>query len=161
VTRAAIDAGTTDLGAADVVATDAGSCIPECAAPPPGCHYEGPVSCSPPSCGRLVCADAGSEIVCGAGGGGSFPSFDRSCRAAGDCTVAVHQTDCCGNSRAMGINASQRAAFDRAEAVCRPMYPRCGCPAHPPVTDDGAAADFSTPIPVECRAGTCTTYQRL
>lgn len=155
-----IDAGTTDLGAADVGAPDAEPCVPECAAPPPGCRYEGPISCDPPSCGRLVCPDAGAEIVCGASGGGTFPTFDRSCRASGDCAVAVHQTDCCGNSRAMGIDASQRDAFERAEAVCRPMYPRCRCPARPPVTDDGATSDSSTTIPVECRAGTCTTYQR-
>lgn len=155
-----IDAGATDLGAADTGAPDTEPCVPECAAPPPGCRYEGPVSCDPPSCGRLVCADAGVEIVCGAGGGGTFPDFDRRCGAATDCVVAVHQTDCCGNSRATGINAGQRDAFDRAEAVCRPMYPACNCPARAPITDDGASADRSTAIPVECRAGICTTFGR-
>lgn len=146
-----------DAGATDVPRD---TCIPECPAPPPGCHYEGPISCSPPSCGRLVCADAGTEIRCGAGGGGSFPTFDRSCRASSDCYVAIHQTDCCGNSRAMGINASQRDAFERAEMICQPMYPRCGCPARPPVTDDGMTATFSSMIPVECRSGICTTFVR-
>lgn len=156
----AIDAGARDVGSPDVGVPDAAPCVPECAEPPPGCRYEGPTSCDPPSCGRLVCADAGSEIRCGAGGEGFFPSFDRSCRATTECVVAVHQTDCCGNSRATGINAAQREAFDAAEAICRPMYPGCGCAARPPVTDDGEVAGFSTAIPVECRAGVCTTFRR-
>jgi hypothetical protein len=132
-------------------------CAVECAAPPPGCHYEGPVSCTPPSCPRLVCADAGAPIVCG-GSVGSFPTFDRSCNVASDCFVATHQTDCCGNSRAMGLNVSQRAAFQSAEAICAPMYPACGCPARPPVADDGNVGTFSTMIAVDCRSGLCTSY---
>lgn len=154
------DAGVTDLGAADAGAPDAEPCVIDCAAPPPGCRYEGPITCEPPSCGRLVCADAGAEIVCGASDRGSFPTFDRSCGAATDCVVALHQTDCCGSRRAMGINAGQRDAFNRAEAVCRPMYRECGCPAGIPTTDDGASADPFTTIPVECRTGTCTTFRR-
>ena len=133
------------------------TCSVECAAPPPGCHYEGPVSCTPPSCPRLVCADAGAPIACG-GSVGTFPTFDRSCNAPSDCFVATHQTDCCGNSRAMGLNASQRTAFEAAEAICAPMYPACGCPARPPVADDGSVGNFSTMIAVDCRAGLCTSY---
>jgi hypothetical protein len=146
--RACVDAGPPDVG----------PCLIDCAAPPPGCHYEGPVVCSPPSCGRLVCVDAGAPIVCGGSMAESFPSFDRSCGAAADCFVATHQTDCCGNSRAMGLRASERAAFDAAEAVCRPMFPGCGCPARPPVADDGNTGTFSDTIAVECRAGVCTSY---
>ena len=117
-------------------------------------------SCGPNGsvqCTLLACVDAGPPIVCG-GSVGSFPSFDRTCRAATDCFVGTHQTDCCGNSHAMGLNVSQRAAFEAAEAICEPMYPRCGCPARPPVTDDGVIGTFSSVMSVDCRAGLCTSY---
>lgn len=38
---------------------DAGPCMVECAAPPPGCSYVGPVTCDPPRCPMLECSDAG------------------------------------------------------------------------------------------------------
>ncbi len=134
------------------------TCVIDCPAPPPGCHYEGVVSCMPPSCGTLVCPDAGAPVVCGAGGGGSFPMFDRRCTAASDCTIAVHQTDCCGNSHALGIRADQRMAFTAAETTCDGMYPRCGCPARPTVADDGMVAIPPATLAVDCRVGVCTTF---
>ena len=133
------------------------TCATECAAPPPGCHYEGPSSCSPPTCPRLVCGDAGAPIVCLAHGVGSFPTFDRSCHNDIDCFVAMHQTDCCGSIVAMGLSASQRVAFDAAERVCEGMYPPCMCAPHPPLADDGRYGTVET-VAARCGAGVCTSF---
>jgi len=175
----------------DVVAdavTDA--CRVECPMPPPGCRYEGPITCSPRSCGTLVCTDAGLDavpgdvadagldavsgdvpdgatgdasgdaaIVCGAGGG-SFPTFRQDCAQDSDCIVAVHQTDCCGNQRGLGLHRSQREAFDAAEAICRPMYPRCGCPTRGILCDDERWTFDPSSVGVACRSNRCTTFVR-
>ncbi|MBK6533738.1 MAG: hypothetical protein IPF99_30375 [Deltaproteobacteria bacterium] len=171
----AVSVPSTDSGVADV--PDAPTDVPVVADLGAGCRLSdgsfcavgascpSPDRCNTCSCGPdgsvqctlRACVDAGAPIVCG-GSVGSFPTFDRSCNAASDCFVARHQTDCCGNSRAMGLNVSQRAAFEAAEAICAPMYPACGCPARPPVADDGNVGNFSTMIAVDCRAGLCTSY---
>lgn len=163
------------VDAADAAADVAADlCMIECPAPPPGCRYEGPVTCSPRSCGTLVCADAGADaaadapadaagdvpISCSGSGAASFPTFSSACGADGDCAVAVHQTDCCGNQRGLGIVASQRAAFEAAEAVCRPMYPRCGCPTRGILCDDEQWTFSADMVGVACRAGRCTTFVR-
>ena len=107
-------------------------------------------------------ADAAGDvpIVCSGSGAASFPTFSSACGADGDCAVAVHQTDCCGNQRGLGIVASQRAAFEAAEAVCRPMYPRCGCPTRGILCDDERWAFTADAVGVACRAGRCTTFVR-
>ena len=133
------------------------TCAIECAAPPPGCHYEGPSSCSPPTCPRLVCGDAGAPIVCLGHGVGSFPTFDRSCHTDTDCFVAMHQTDCCGSIVAMGLSASQRVAFEAAETLCDRMYPSCACDPRPPFADDGRSGSAAT-IAVRCDAGVCGSF---
>ncbi|MFO0601713.1 MAG: hypothetical protein U0324_01005 [Polyangiales bacterium] len=143
-------------------------CMIECAAPPPGCRYEGPVTCVPRSCGTLVCpADAGADApaadVAGDGAvacGASFPTFRQDCAGDSDCVVAIHQTDCCGNQRGLGLHGSQRAAFDAAEAVCRPMFPRCGCPTRGVLCDDDRWSIDPATIGVACRANRCTTFVR-
>jgi hypothetical protein len=35
------------------------SCSPDCAAPPPGCRFDGEPTCDPPACPPIVCEDAG------------------------------------------------------------------------------------------------------
>jgi hypothetical protein len=105
-------------------------------------------------------ATADAAISCSGGGAASFPVFSSACNTAADCVVAVHQTDCCGNQRGLGLNASQRAAFDAAEAVCRPMYPRCGCPTRGILCDDERWTFGADMIGVDCRAGRCTTFVR-
>lgn len=99
-------------------------------------------------------SDAG--IACGA----TFPTFADACGRDVECAVAVHQTDCCGNQRGLGITASQRAAFDAAEAVCRPMFPRCGCPTQGILCDDDRRTFDPTAIAVTCVAGRCRTSVR-
>jgi hypothetical protein len=156
-----VDAGPDASDASADVSPDV--CNVECARPPVGCRYEGPVTCSPPSCGRIVCTDAATDvatdtspIVC-SGGTSTFPTFDNRCTSSGDCVVAVHQSDCCGNNQALGIHRSQQAAFDAAEAVCRPMYPRCGCPTRGILADDDRWTFTRENIAATCRAGMCTT----
>ena len=62
--------------------------------------------------------------------------------------------------RGLGIVASQRAAFEAAEAVCRPMYPRCGCPTRGILCDDERWTFGADMVGVACRAGRCTTFVR-
>lgn len=162
------------------------SCGITCPAPPPGCRYAGRPTCSPPSCGTLVCEDASVDatadvaqdtvidvapdvsadvapdtsgdaaVACGA----SFPTFDSTCAAASDCVVVIHQTDCCGNLRGLGLRGNQRAAFDAAEAVCRPLFPRCGCPTRGILADDMMWTFAAESVGVACTAGRCTTFVR-
>src|SRR5690606_36562188 len=71
-------------------------------------------------------SDAGSDASAGAC---DFTGdLERGCTNDARCVVAVHQTDCCGNTVAIGINHSAHDLFDAAEAVCRATYPACGCP---------------------------------
>jgi len=72
--------------------------------------------------------------------------------------MGMHQTSCCGDMAAIGINHSERERFDQAEAKCESQYPGCGCPQGPTVTDTGQQATNSSQIQVECRSGTCTTF---
>lgn len=169
-TDASTDGGAvTDAPSLDVPA----ACGIDCASPPPGCRYVGGARCS---CGTLVCDDAGihdtgtpdvatsdagapdTGVVCGGSREGSFPAFASACSVASDCVLAVHQTDCCGNTHALGIRADQQAAFTLAEQQCDRMYPGCGCPAGPTVADDGMSARPPATIAVQCTSGMCTTY---
>ncbi|MBI4815345.1 MAG: hypothetical protein HY791_03765 [Deltaproteobacteria bacterium] len=89
-----------------------------------------------------------------------FPEFDRVCLQDQDCQLAEHQIDCCGSTRALGINHAARAEFDAAEATCVSQYPLCRCAARPPVADDGASALDPANLAVECRAGECFSFVR-
>ncbi|MCA9611037.1 MAG: hypothetical protein KC619_35830 [Myxococcales bacterium] len=147
------DAGGGDAGdAMDAGGTDGGTdaCVEvECPAPPDGCHYEGFDICT--TCGTLVC-----DVMCG-GATSTFPTYDRTCTDVSECVIVDHQTDCCGAIAAMGIRADEESAFDDAEALCRGMYPACGCAAGPRTADDGTTYDGSREVRVECVAGSCTT----
>lgn len=84
-----------------------------------------------------------------------FPTFDRSCTVKEDCSVVFHQVDCCGNSEAWGINADAAKAFAEAEEICVAQYPGCGCPAGPPIADDGDPVINADFIEVACTEGQC------
>lgn len=159
-----------DVGVADVpvtrdapAVTDEGPCLVQCPQPPPGCRYVGPVECRPGGCGTLVCADAGAPdagaVMCAGGGATAFPMFDKSCRTDGDCFAALHQTDCCGNVRALGLNVSQQMAFTQAETTCRGQYPGCGCPARPP-TDEDDRTSVTGDFGARCASGACRSFAR-
>ena len=49
-------------------------------------------------------SDIGYSAVCNVSGGPTFPALGRTCAASTDCATFVHQTDCCGNSRAFGVS---------------------------------------------------------
>jgi hypothetical protein len=86
-----------------------------------------------------------------------FPTFDKTCSADADCFIAFHQTDCCGTRAALGLNSSQKAAFDAAEKTCEMQYPGCGCAQGPTTTEDGKSSVDETMIQVKCNAGMCAT----
>jgi hypothetical protein len=104
----------------------------------------------PCSCGILECP----EVCCGCETP-VFPTFDAACAGDSDCFLGLHQVDCCGTMTAIGVTASQQGAFESAEAVCRGMYPGCGCPAGPVTTEDGSICVEG--VAVHCVAGMCRT----
>lgn len=130
------------------------------------CGVQGEVACTLRAC---VTPDGGGADGGGADGGDvvqcsgaapSFPSFNKSCAVAADCIVAVHQINCCGSQRALGVNLAEKARFDADEKVCRAQYPRCGCPTLPTVADDGKSSQRGdgSDIGVGCSAGACATF---
>ena len=96
----------------------------------------------------------GSGIDCNAG---QFPTFSAACMTATDCGIAIHQTNCCGSTVAIGINANEADAFNAAEKICDAQYPGCGCLGMGPVAQDGKLGTVQT-ISVACQAGQCMTY---
>jgi len=101
-------------------------------------------------------------------GDGSVPpcsfveTLDRRCTMDADCAIGIHQTDCCGNTLAIGFNFSQRERFDTLEPGCRMSYPGCGCPVGPTRTSTGETAFDIAAIKVACVTGgpikECRTY---
>jgi hypothetical protein len=86
-----------------------------------------------------------------------FPSFDKSCAGVGECVIALHQVDCCGTMIAFGINASELAAFEAAEATCASQYPGCECAPGPTSAEDGDSSQDPSAIVVDCVMGSCAT----
>lgn len=97
------------------------------------------------------------DVEC-TGGAPAFPTFDKTCAAAGDCIVAFHQINCCGTREAIGIAAGEKAAFDAAEATCETQYPGCGCAQSPTMTEEGSTAVDESLIQAQCTAGACMSY---
>jgi hypothetical protein len=89
-------------------------------------------------------------------------TLDRECGSDGDCVIGIHQTDCCGDTAAIGMNRTERTKFDTAEPACSASYPRCGCPQGPTRTDSGETAFDTSTIHVGCIASgatkQCRTY---
>ncbi len=105
--------------------------------------------------------DAG--VDCRGGSVSSFPAFDRTCVSDDDCTIALHETNCCGSLDVMGIAAAAAAVFAADEALCESMFPGCGCASGAVTTDDGASApegSAASAVVVHCVAGACTTSVR-
>lgn len=124
------------------------------------CGPQGDVACTLRACASLDGGSDGGDVVMCTGATPSFPSFNRSCALASDCAKAIHQINCCGSQRALGLRVSEKARFDAAEKICRGQYPGCGCAAAPTIAEDGkSSADFDgSDIQVDCRAGACTTF---
>jgi hypothetical protein len=100
-----------------------------------------------------------TQVQCGAGGPGSFPTFDRTCAADSDCARVVHQINCCGSTQILGIAQSQQTAFTAAEMECESQYPGCGCAESPPIDQSGNASQSfdGSDITVSCLSGQCTS----
>jgi hypothetical protein len=98
----------------------------------------------------------GSVAVDCAGSPPTFPTFSKACTADTDCFIAIHQTDCCGSTAAIGLNVSQQAAFQAAEKTCDAMYPGCQCMGSGPVAEDGKVGTLSQ-LEVNCQMGKCMT----
>jgi hypothetical protein len=108
-------------------------------------------------------ADSGRAPDAGAFPGCEFvDALDDFCTEDGDCTFGIHQTDCCGNSHAVGFNTSDRARFDAWEPLCAATYPICGCPSYPPRTDSDEVATDPSAIQLACVSrgprNVCLTY---
>ena len=102
----------------------------------------------------------GARVMC-SGAAPSFPTFDKTCATPSDCAIGVHQTDCCGATRAIGIAQAEQVRFAADEKTCEDQYPACGCPASPTVAEDGrSAATPGATIAVDCLSGACTTAVR-
>ncbi len=87
-----------------------------------------------------------------------FPTFDSSCGDGRDCRVAIHQIDCCGSRRALGINYLEQDRFNEAEVICEAQYPQCRCPDRGILTDDGNSTYEATDVGAFCNQGTCATF---
>jgi hypothetical protein len=104
------------------------------------------------TCGSGKCPPPGN---CTTGTG--FPTFVKGCTNSDSCVIGYHQVDCCGTLIAIGINHSERDAFDAAEAAWEATCPACGCAAQPTKTEDGRTGTMAN-ITVTCDSGMCITH---
>lgn len=128
------------------------------------------------STGGSATAGAAGTTSNGGGGGtaacagaectGFPPTFVRACTNDASCVGEVHQTDCCGSLRVMGMNHSEAGTFCSAESGangCRSQYPNpAGCTSNSVQTDSGPAPSLDD-VATQCAnivqgVGTCTTY---
>jgi len=155
-TDAGDDASTTDAGGD--AATDAGGDAATDAATSDAATSDGGGDSSTPACAGMECA--------------GFPSaLERGCTLGADgadvnCAPELHQMDCCGTMRAMGMNHGIVGSdFCPAEATCRATYTTpAPCTAGPITLDTGETTDDPSLIHVRCNiptdatTGTCETY---
>lgn len=127
------DVTSTDVPATDVTASDV------------------PAGDAPATDGGTMTLTCGTATV-------TFPAYTQRCAINSDCAFVLHQSDCCGNIQAIGIEAPLRAPYEAAEMMCRPGYPRCGCPTRGIHADDDQWTFTSTSVGVRCTANRCTTY---
>lgn len=109
------------------------------------------------STGATTSDTTGSGVVCG--DMPVFPEFDRSCVEDSDCTLVLHQVDCCGSLVAWGLANDAAKSFAEAEAICQAMYPACDCAPMPTVADDGSSTEDVGTLVVTCKGGSCFSGQ--
>jgi len=101
--------------------------------------------------------DGGSPDPCG-----DVVALSRTCTVDSECAVAIHQTNCCGSTAALGLVHAEVGLFDLLEPLCDATYPSCGCPAGPTTTDSGETTFDASSIHVTCvhaaGIGTCRTW---
>ncbi len=111
------------------------------------------------SADSTVTVDSSSDSASDGGGigCGAFESPNRSCEDISGCVVFLHQSDCCGSTRALGVSGAVVPELEAAESMCSETYPDCGCAVGPTVADDGTMSDAGSPASVSCESGVCTT----
>jgi hypothetical protein len=101
-----------------------------------------------------------------------FPTtFVRGCTNDQSCVGELHQTDCCGSIRVMGVNHDQATIFCPAEygtagvGGCRRSYPNPPmCSSNTLTTDTGETTTDMSRVATHCvmdpgsSVGTCTSY---
>jgi hypothetical protein len=122
------------------------------------CTAEGSVVCTKRACvaDGGTGSDGGDLVMC-TGATPSFPSFAKNCASVTDCFIALHQINCCGSMKALGLNQAEKERFATDEKLCESQYPGCGCAAAPTVAEDGQFESAGKTIVVECQASQCTT----
>lgn len=122
------------------------------------CLTGGVVTCTERACAPDggTATDAGDLVMC-TGATPSFPSFDKTCTLAADCFIGIHQINCCGSMKAIGMNKAEKTRFATDEKLCESQYPGCGCAATPTVAEDGMSESGTKVITVECQASKCMT----
>jgi hypothetical protein len=126
-----------------------------CALFQPGCNGDKAAACD--SAGDSSPPSTACDVVMCAGSNMSFPTFDKTCTSPDDCAFAIHQTNCCGATLAVGLTKAEQTRFAADEKTCVDQYPLCACPAVPTVTEDGQSASAGKTIVVECQSGKCMT----
>jgi hypothetical protein len=131
---------------------------------------------APPSCGPnyvpsilngcwdgcVMPSECSQAPLCGANG--TWPTFASACTTDMDCATGIRQTDCCGDSSATGIEATDLATFNEDASICAGEWPRCGCPTRGIQAQDGTWSLDPAHIHVHCvlqmggTSGTCLTF---
>lgn len=108
--------------------------------------------------GETTDETTGSGVVCG-GDMPVFPEFERTCVEDSDCTLVLHQVDCCGSMVAWGLANDAAKSFAEAEAICQAMFPMCDCAPMPTIADDGTATENVGTLTVTCKDQSCFSGQ--
>ena len=121
--------------------------VPEACPSSTGCPLPAGLSCPTPESPQLS---------------GTASPVSRACTGDGDCASVIFQSDCCGNTFALGVSTASVAPATAAASTCRSGFPGCGCPATPTVAETGTpdGGGFDVPIEAYCAAGTCKTRYR-
>ncbi len=144
-----VDGAPVDVGA---------GCGCPCGCPPMPADCRGSTTlagCDPPPLCNVSCT-AHLALRCEQNPSRGVEFFARQCTRDDECVTVTHQTDCCGNARAFGLRRDAVVAFERFETPCAASFPGCGCPAMPPVADDGRSGE----VAVACTAGLCRSFVR-
>lgn len=83
------------------------------------------------------------------------PLHNGACASDDECTVVLHQVDCCGTDEAWGIAVADQAAFAEAEAACETQFPLCDCAPMPTKADDGQVGEQLGDFAAVCVANAC------
>jgi len=110
------------------------------------------------SAGPVLPPDNGCGFFMSDGGvdAGNFPTFANCCQVDTDCAIAAHQTTCCGDIFAAGINVNQVTAFATARAswTCG----GCACASGGIHLQDGNNTGTFSTVAVSCLQGACVTH---